>query len=286
MIHPAVAAPVVSDAQHLSLEDFDRASVFWQDRIDLRQARNVLLRFPERSVWSPENRECLIVGDWRNRPEIASIVGSTAIRGRKALYIEAARLAHESGLEAILAIEWTERQSPDFYHSAGYQRLDAVLPFELEARRRPPPVFGSLPIVSLDSRHTATKEALLDVDHAAFDWLWINSRAEFEQYGSYDGVELWGHAEGDRLVSYAGLTRLGDWGHIDRLAVHPAWQQRGLGEALTRFSIDRLLRAGARTVGLSTQASNMRSQRLYAKLGFRRTSTNAYQVYGQRFGNH
>jgi ribosomal protein S18 acetylase RimI-like enzyme len=41
-----------------------------------------------------------------------------------------------------------------------------------------------------------------------------------------------------------------------------------------------LARGGATRVGLSTQANNTRSQRLYHRFGFQRTYQNDYNIYG------
>ncbi len=271
--------------QTLTLDDFDRESFFWRELIDTDQARSVVERFPDRSVWSPAHHECVIVGEWRNRPRIASVVGTTAIRTRRELLRASADRAEELSLEGIILIEWNEHESPHFYASAGLESLDAVIPFELTLRSRVDEWTPSMPLVQLDSRDPEDLRQLVEVDNDAFDWLWINSAREFEHYARGEESELWGHFNGCQLISYAGFTRFGPWGHIDRLAVQPNWQQRGLGRELTLFAVERMRRFGATTIGLSTQASNWKSQRLYSHLGFRRTSVNAYQVYGRRFAS-
>lgn len=273
------------DMKTLTLADFDRQTIFWRELIDTDQARSVVARFPDRSVWSPAFHECVIVGEWRNRIDIAAVVGTTAIRVRRELMRAAVERAEQLALAGIILIEWNEHESPHFYSSAGMEPLDAVIPFELLPRGRFDNWSPSRSIVQLDPCEPGALQQLVDVDNAAFDWLWINSAREFEHYGRGDESELWGHFDGRRLTSYVGLTRHGPWGHIDRLAVHPDWQQQGLGKELTMFAVERMRRFGATTIGLSTQASNWKSQRLYARLGFRRTSVNAYQVYGRRFAN-
>ncbi|MBI5957029.1 MAG: GNAT family N-acetyltransferase, partial [Chloroflexi bacterium] len=68
-------------------------------------------------------------------------------------------------------------------------------------------------------------------------------------------------------------------GHLDRLGIHPSRQGLGYGADLLAFAIQRMASQGARRVGLSTQAENGRSQRLYEGFGFRRTG-DSYQLYG------
>lgn len=54
------------------------------------------------------------------------------------------------------------------------------------------------------------------------------------------------------------------------LAVDPAAQGRGVGEALTRACLDRAAAAGCRAVVISTRDFAEPAQRLYARLGFAR----------------
>ncbi len=271
------------DIQTLTLRDLERMAGVWDADLDIRQVRSVLERFPGRSLWSPAQSECIIVSEWRRRPEIASIVGVRAVRSRAALMERAAERALEMQLEAILAIEWNESLRPAFYESIGFEQLDAVIPFELTNSGSRTAKLPDNRIERIDILDDRLLDQLIELDHAAFSWLWSNSRAEFEHYGVSDDVELWGHVLDGTLVSYAGITAYGHWGHIDRLAVHPEMQRRGLGNELTRFAIERLRANGAKTIGLSTQASNWKSQRLYANLGFRRSSQNTYRIYGRIF---
>jgi ribosomal protein S18 acetylase RimI-like enzyme len=46
------------------------------------------------------------------------------------------------------------------------------------------------------------------------------------------------------------------------------------------FAIESLRRQGARRIGLSTQGTNRRSQRLYQRFGFIRTPDLDYQLFG------
>ena len=66
-----------------------------------------------------------------------------------------------------------------------------------------------------------------------------------------------------------------------RIAVIPERQGSGYGLETLHFAIARLSDLGARRVGLSTQADNLRSQQLYERYGFRRTGGNDYTIYGQ-----
>ena len=93
-------------------------------------------------------------------------------------------------------------------------------------------------------------------------------------------MELYGVVEDDKIVAYIGFTAFLGWGHIDRVAVAPELQGKGLGLRLTRFATDRLVRVGARRIGLSTQITNVPARRLYEKLGFVRQLATDYRLYG------
>jgi len=121
----------------------------------------------------------------------------------------------------------------------------------------------------------------LKIDHAAFPWVWWNEPPEFLEYSEAPGVEMFiGRLDG-RPVACLGITAYLGWGHIDRVAVLPELQGRGLGTDAVRFALRRLAASGAKRVGLSTQKGNIASQRVYERLGFRRAVTNDYRLYGK-----
>jgi ribosomal-protein-alanine N-acetyltransferase len=119
----------------------------------------------------------------------------------------------------------------------------------------------------------------MEVDHAAFPWLWWNSQEEFDWYLGVPGVEAYVLLEGERVVAYAGLTISGRQGHLDRLAVHPDVQTRGYGRALVLFVLQRMAARRVERVALTTQVDNYKSAGLYTALGFVRTAIR-YPIYG------
>ena len=68
--------------------------------------------------------------------------------------------------------------------------------------------------------------------------------------------------------------------HLNRIAVHPAHQGRGLGTLLLCDALRAFWRQGARHVTLNTQADNARSHQLYRRFGFEPTgdSVAAWQL--------
>lgn len=70
--------------------------------------------------------------------------------------------------------------------------------------------------------------------------------------------------------SYAELSRAGE-AEFRMLAVDPAAQGRGAGEALVRACVDRSCQLGCHAVVISVRDFAAAAQRLYARLGFVRT---------------
>ncbi|WP_297489198.1 ribosomal protein S18-alanine N-acetyltransferase [Thermococcus sp.] len=59
-------------------------------------------------------------------------------------------------------------------------------------------------------------------------------------------------------------------GHIMSIAVDPNYRGKGIGSALLTEAIERLIKRGARYVGLEVRTSNTRAIKLYERFGFRK----------------
>jgi ribosomal protein S18 acetylase RimI-like enzyme len=270
---------VASDIEPLSLDDFRAMRARWQRDLDMDAMERIVRAYPGRSVWSPKSGDVVFVGPWRHRDEISTVVAMRAGGDSRQLLHHAIGQSRERAAKAFVILEWDQIRRPGFYHHLGLQLLDEILPFEIEARPGPEsPVPDSLEQFHRFAGPNAAE--LVEVDHAAFPWLWWNSEREFESYLSIPGVEIWTLRSAGRLAGYVGFTSYGEWGHIDRVAVHPWSQRQGIGRHLVTFAVQRLRSKGASTVGLSTQRGNWRSQRLYHQVGFQRSAHNAYAVYG------
>jgi ribosomal protein S18 acetylase RimI-like enzyme len=76
--------------------------------------------------------------------------------------------------------------------------------------------------------------------------------------------------DGGEVVAYAIAGRAGREGFLQRLAVHPDHQGRGMGRALALDALRWLGRHGASSVLVNTHVDNVVALGLYADLGFRR----------------
>ncbi|MCY4495365.1 MAG: GNAT family N-acetyltransferase [Acidimicrobiaceae bacterium] len=75
-------------------------------------------------------------------------------------------------------------------------------------------------------------------------------------------------AHSKELLGYALAGHFGDSGYLQRLAVHPACRQQGIGTLLVCDALRWIRRRGAVTGWVNTQTSNKPALRLYQKLGF------------------
>lgn len=136
-------------------------------------------------------------------------------------------------------------------------------------------VGGSLP--TLPASSTTIENAYLDaladmvaVDHRAFPPMWRMSRDEIRQAQRQSAsTSIAVHA--GRVVGYQISTRHDKAAHLARIAVSPEMQGQGVGAHLLAHLITGMARRGVQTISVNTQQSNLRSQRLYTRFGFRRT---------------
>lgn len=120
-------------------------------------------------------------------------------------------------------------------------------------------------------------EAVLEIDHQAFEDIWRLSRATlyhaFRSSAYASLLDLKG-----RAVAYQITTFSPYGGHIARLAVMPRFQGAGIGRAIVTDVLQRISPSGRTRVTVNTQIDNERSLRLYKGLGFR-TAGSGHPVY-------
>jgi ribosomal-protein-alanine N-acetyltransferase len=112
------------------------------------------------------------------------------------------------------------------------------------------------------------------VDESAFAAHWRNSQAtvarRFQNSPLFMVAEIAG-----TVVGYADGEIRPPSAHLNRVAVLPDSQGRGIGEALLRRTLRQFWQEGAEQVTLNTQAHNLRARRLYRRLGFAPTGERA-----------
>jgi ribosomal protein S18 acetylase RimI-like enzyme len=262
----------------LGPRDLAHLSLGWSSSFTMRELEQHLLTHPGLSWWIPSSGEYLIGGPWRHRGEIAVIQELTGRLRNEELVAAMVAGSRKLGQRLVVMLDQYEGRRESFYSRIGFDLLQHIIIYELPRIPRPIPAPRRLRFALYTP---GLRDDLLRVDHAAFPWLWWNSEAEFASYAALYGVEIFVGYEADGTpASYVGITSYRGWGHLDRIAVIPDRQGAGYGLEALNFAIGRLSDLGARRVGLSTQADNIRSQHLYERYGFRRTGGSDYTIYG------
>jgi ribosomal protein S18 acetylase RimI-like enzyme len=271
-----------SGVRPLTPADIEQLPLRHHPRLEDGDAEFLVLQAPGLSHWHPESGEFVLVTPWRHRAEIPSVHTLTAFRHEDALIAAALDAAEAQRKAAFVLMESFESRRPSFYVRNGLDLLESIVTYEL---------FDPAPFVAtmfgrrqeffpLAAPNGELASAVIALDHAAFPWLWRNSAEEFSAYLALPTVEIWAGLDGNDVVSYVGFTHFRGWSHLDRIAIHPHLQGRGYGREALHFAVERMVRKGARRVGLSTQGTNRRSRTMYEKIGFRETPDHNYDVYG------
>jgi ribosomal protein S18 acetylase RimI-like enzyme len=270
-----VSTPVV---RTLAPEDVDALRL--PGKIGAQSARKLVARNPGRSVWVPATLEYALIGSWRNRPEIASVEDLVAVRHLEPLLYAAVERCAAQGNDLMLAIELDSPHSPSRFERAGLEMLEEVITYEADIGREPWTASSNLRPVRVNANDARRVDLVTEMDQAAFPWLWRNNRAEFDVYLRTPGVDVFLIEVKGEPVAYFGVTLFSGWGHLDRIAVVPDQQGRGYGLEALGLAVEAMRQRGARRAGLSTQRTNLRSQRLYERFGFHRTSEHDYRLFG------
>lgn len=182
---------------------------------------------------------------------------------------------HHVPMVAALSLEaWTE----PLYQAAGFERTHDVVvlsrPPEAEQPAARPPAGAQL-----RAAEPADLAGIVAADTQAFAAPWqlapemirlALAQAEYVSVAERAGV----------IVGYQLTTPSRAGAHLARLAVSPACQGHGLGQALVADLIAYYGRRGGREITVNTQHNNAASLAVYQRLGFQLTGTRfpVYQV--------
>jgi len=129
---------------------------------------------------------------------------------------------------------------------------------------------GAPPGASLRRGRRSDRGAALAVDAAAFDAFWCLDEAGLDEAIAATPSSRFRVADEGRVLGYAVTGRAGDRGFLQRLAVTPTEEGRGLGAALALDGLRWLQRRGVVHTVVNTQERNTRALALYERLGFHR----------------
>jgi len=209
--------------------------------------------------------ERLRVGPWRGDARIAIVApvgGGPPTPGviRQACEVLAAR-GYREVLTGALALP--EQQG---FLAEGFTLRDELhlLAHDLIAIPRPP---DGVPLRRARRRDRCRA---LEVDGRAFPGFWrLDERGLDEAVGATPTARFRIAEVGGAVAGYAVTGRAGSRGYLQRLAVLPEAQGRGLGRALVIDALRWLARRRASQAVVNTQVGNQRALALYQDLGFR-----------------
>ena len=111
-----------------------------------------------------------------------------------------------------------------------------------------------------------------EIDQLCFTKIWQLSLEAFQH--AFDQSEYATVFEMDQeIFGFQFSTRLNKNAHLARIAVHPQFQHRGIGEKLTRNMLHYFLAQGINNISVNTQESNVCSINMYEKLKFKKTGS-------------
>ena len=170
--------------------------------------------------------------------------------------------------------------STQAFEEAGFQQIDTLTLLECNLGAPLPVALSTSRFTRLDKTTKPTKAPLrrlrfadlsdaATVDGNAFDPPWTNDADTLmEICRATPHYRSRSVTENGRMIAFAISGRTSSWGYIQRIAVDPCAQGRGLGRLLVIDSLEWMLRRKVGRVMVNTAAANHRAITLYRSIGF------------------
>lgn len=212
------------------------------------------------------------LGFWRMRLGIGAIHYLAPPLGKKRVLLDhVVQVMAEAGVRSIVS-PMALSYEVSFYKRAGFVPCEKLLLYEKISRRQLLG-FNKRRDEQVASRKDSVRlyedrdfEAIVRLDQQAFAPFWAFGEEELKPLME-DAVCFVAESRG-QVAGYVLGACHGRWGSILRLAVNPEYQGQGLGTDLLGAAVNWFREHRVKEIGLSTQADNERSQRLYARFGF------------------
>lgn len=169
----------------------------------------------------------------------------------------------------VRELAWMDRGgwARPFLEARGFSLLTEVITLT-KADRAVPEI--DTPPITLRPASNHDFEAIAAIDRRAFRPHWWRSDASMRRRATT--ASRFTVAEcGDEVVGYAEREVHLPAAHLNRIAVEPEYQGRGIGASLLKRVLISLWQQGTEIISLNTQRSNRRSRRLYTRFGFEPT---------------
>jgi len=209
----------------------------------------------------------LRVGPWRGDATVAQVVPAPGQRIAPDAVEHTLRDLADQGYRTVLTPALTETDQAPFLLNgfAVHERLHLLRRGLLTAV--PPDL---TPTVAHRRGRRRDRPAVLRVDRAAFAPFW-----QFDEQGLVDArsatpTSRFRVVADDDVIGYAITGRGGGIAYLQRLAVMPRCEGRGIGTTLVLDAFRWAMRHSCSSMLVNTQETNVRAVRLYEQLGFAR----------------
>jgi ribosomal protein S18 acetylase RimI-like enzyme len=211
-------------------------------------------------------RERVRIGRWRGDSQVALLTpsGDGPLPSPSFLRRCLETLA-EDGYTSVLTAALTRPEQAPFL-AAGFEEQERLRLLSHDLVHLPP-----APDAALRRALDGDRPAVLAVDALSFSDFW-----QLDNWSLQDAIDATPSTrfrvavdDDDRVCGYAVSGRTHRRGYVQRLAVHPASQRRGLGSALVLDGLRWMRRRGVERAVVNTQLENEPARRLYLRLGFR-----------------
>jgi ribosomal protein S18 acetylase RimI-like enzyme len=224
--------------------------------------------------------ERLRVGAWRGDGSVAYVAPVTDRPPSSALVRHACVVLAERGYREVLTAALAEPERAGFL-AAGFEVRDSLHLLAHDLRQIP-----TAPPAALRRGRRSDKADALTVDHRAFPTFWrLDAGGLHEAMTATPSARFRIAVVDRRVVGYAVTGRAGHRGYLQRLAVDPTVQGRGLGRALVADCLTWLQRRGVTNAVVNTQVENERALQLYLAMGFR-LQPSGLEVLGRTIAEH
>jgi len=214
----------------------------------------------------------LRVSSWRNSDRAALITPLTAFQELNTKAIElGVENARKGGYQIIYSSALMDHEIAGFLRRGfAIKEQLHVLKHSLSPSQAKPGVYG----VRMRKPMRNELAQVADLDKKCFDSFWtmnidgLREATEATTRARFRVALYQGHLKSDLIVGYA-ITGLGDKrGYLQRLAVDPDFQGKGIAQQLVDDGFNWLRFWRAREEYVNTQTSNERALAFYLKMGF------------------
>ncbi len=175
--------------------------------------------------------------------------------------------------EAGVLTSYREIQPVYLRKSEAERKLEAKeLGIKKKDKRREETVFELPPAdeeIELRRAGSEDVDALAELDALCFSSAWSRSAYESELGGSKKTIYIAAQNSRAQIIGFAGVSCILDEGEVCRVAVHPVYRSRGIGDRLMAALIKAAESEGVSSLYLEVREANRPAIALYKNSGFR-----------------